>query len=261
MKNDRNNSLLMNSIRVLTRDYKMFYISFFGIMTVLYVIEFVVARFSDTVRIGGIEHVFAIACFVSGLTSFKENYFFFAQNQVPKRTIAKAFVIEGIFFGLVSALLVNIYFHIIEWVSSLQSLNLPGFLALIPNVEGEGISIGFFGRLMLVFCLYTATYFSGLSLATINYRLNWLGRVIFWVPFGIIALNAFIGTLEYILDAVPMEELDIPSPLLAKPFIRCVEWITQSVGHFAVGSVALTAVYLIVGVLVFRGAEIKYKRS
>ena len=75
MKNDKNNSLLMSSVRILTRDYKKFYISFFGIMTILYVIEFVVAAFSDTVRIGGIEHVFAIACFVSGLTSFKENYF------------------------------------------------------------------------------------------------------------------------------------------------------------------------------------------
>ncbi|NMA93591.1 MAG: hypothetical protein GX975_02910, partial [Clostridiales bacterium] len=154
MKNDKNNSLLMSSVRILTRDYKKFYISFFGIMTILYVIEFVVAAFSDTVRIGGIEHVFAIACFVSGLTSFKENYFFFAQNQVPKRTITMAFAIEGIFFGLVSALLVNVYFHIIEWISSLQGVNLPGFLALIPNVEGQGISIGFLGRLILVFCLY-----------------------------------------------------------------------------------------------------------
>jgi hypothetical protein len=258
MKNRNSTSLLTTSIRILARDYKRFFFSYFGIMTILYLIEIFVSKISDVVRIGGIESIYSIACLASGLSTFKESYFLLTQNQVPKPTITKAFVIEGFGFGLLSSILVNLYFHLVEWISSSLGLYTPGFLALFPTIEKQGVSGGFFGRLVVLFFLYTALYFFGLLLAVINYRLNWLGRVIFWVPFGTITLNAFIAVMEHSWDGVPLEKLDVPSQFLAKPFIHSIDWILHSLGHFAISSVAVMTVCLILGTLIFRGAEIKY---
>ena len=56
----KNQSLLRTSIKVLTRDYKTFFLMYFGIMTLIYVIEFMVAISSSTARIGGIEYTFSL---------------------------------------------------------------------------------------------------------------------------------------------------------------------------------------------------------
>ena len=44
-------------------------------MTFMYLVEFIVALTSGNVKIGGIEGVYSIACFV-GLVTFKEECYF-----------------------------------------------------------------------------------------------------------------------------------------------------------------------------------------
>ncbi|MGB4610553.1 MAG: hypothetical protein ACOX3H_07400 [Saccharofermentanales bacterium] len=256
--NTKNQSLLLTSIKILARDYKKFFLSFLAVMTTMYLVEFIVALSSGNVRIGGIEGIYFIACFVAGLVTFKEDYFFLSQNQVPKATIAKAFIIEGFCFGLVTSFMVNIYFHLMQWISRSLGFNTPGFLALTPvHTDQEGL-LGFGRKLIILFFLYVTIYFIGLLLATINYRLNWLGRIIFWVPFGVISLNALIGSLEYLIDKTAIEDLDVPSLSLAKPFIHGLDWIMQSLGNFIITSTVIIILCLILGTLLFRGAEIKY---
>ncbi|NLJ70193.1 MAG: hypothetical protein GX328_01840 [Clostridiaceae bacterium] len=259
MKTNRiNQSLLLTSVKVLARDYKKYILSFLGVMTFMYLVEFIVALSSGNIKIGGIEGVYGIACFVSGLFTFKEEYYFLTQNQVPKATITKAFIIEGFCFGILTSFMVNIFFHLMQWISHSLGLYTPGFFALIPIQIDKGGVIGFGQILIILIFLYVTTYFIGLLLATINYRLNWLGRIIFWVPFGIITLNGLIGSLEYLIDKVAIEDLDVPSLILAKPFINGLNWTLQSLGNFIIVSSGIIIICLILGTLLFRGAEIKY---
>ena len=256
--NKKNHSLLLTSVKILARDYKKYLLSFLGVMTFMYLVEFIVALSSGNVKIGGIEGIYYIACFVSGLITFKEEYYFLAQNQVPKATIVKAFIIEGFCFGILTSFMVNIYFHLMQWISHSLGLYTPGFFALIPTQIDQGGLIGFGRKLIILIFLYVTIYFIGLLLATINYRLNWLGRIIFWVPFGIITLNGLIGSLEYLTDKVAIEDLDVPSLLLAKPFVNGINWILQSLGNFIMASAVIIIICLILGTILFRGAEIKY---
>ncbi len=256
MKNN-NNSMLMASIRVLTRDYKKFHLTFFGIMTTIYLLEFLFINANDTVSIGGIEYVFFVACLVSGLTAFKENYFFFSQNQISKSTMVKAFIIEGFFFGLISSVLVKIYFHIMNWIGALQGFQTQGFADLLPTGSQNTVS-GFLSHLIMLFFLYTTVYFLGLLLTTINYRLNWIGRIPFWIAFGIVTLKLFFSTLVYVLSKVSVEELDIPAQLLDKSFFHIIDWIMHSPGNYILSSILMISVCILLGTAVFRGAEIKY---
>ena len=258
----KNQSLLRTSIKVLTRDYKTFFLMYFGIMTLIYVIEFMVAISSGTARIGGIEYTFFIACLVSGLSTFKENYLFLAQNQVPKPTIVKALILEGLFFGLVSSFAINIYFHLMLWISHILGFSVPDFLPLTPTGAEQGGLIGFCRTFIILFFLYVMTYFFGLLLSTINYRLNWWGRILFWVPFGILTLNNMIGSLEYVIENLaPEENPGIPFLTLAKPFVYILDWLLQSLGNFVIGSTVIIALCLVLGALIFRGAEIKYSTA
>lgn len=256
--NRKNQSLLLTSIKILARDYNKFILSFLGVMTFMYLVEFIVALSSGNVKIGGIEGVYFIACFVSGLITFKEEYYFLAQNQVPKATITKAFIIEGFCFGVLTSFMVNIYFHLMQWISRSLGLYTPGIFALIPiKIDQSGL-IGFGQILIILIFLYVTIYFIGLLLATINYRLNWLGRIIFWVPFGIITLNGLIGSLEYLIDKVAIEDLDVPSLILARPFVNGLNWILQSLGNFIMASAVIIIICIVIGSLLFRGAELKY---
>lgn len=255
----KNKSLLLTSIKTLARDYKKFLLSFFGVMTLMYLIEFIVAIYRGKSSIGGIEYVYFIACLVAGLISFKEDYYFLSQNQVPKATIRNAFIIEGFCFALVTGFTVNIYFHIIKLISGSLKLESPGFLALTPSGAEEGGFIGFVRTFVILFFLYAAVYFFGLLLSTINYRLNWLGRVAFWVPFGIAGFYGFFGSLDYIVSKTnPEESLEMPSLILAKPFTDCLDWFLRSLGNFVVGSAVLIVICVVLGAVIFRKAEIKY---
>ena len=106
------------------------------------------------------------------------------------------------------------------------------------------------------------TYFFGLLLSTINYRLNWWGRILFWVPFGILTLNNMIGSLEYVIENLaPEENPGIPFLTLANPFVYILDWLLQSLGNFVIGSTVIIALCLVLGALIFRGAEIKYSTA
>ncbi|HHU54188.1 MAG TPA: hypothetical protein GXZ43_09005 [Clostridiaceae bacterium] len=256
--NRKNKSLLLISVKILARDYKKYILSFLGVMTFMYLVEFIVALTSGNVKIGGIEGVYSIACFVSGLVTFKEEYYFLAQNQIPKITINRAFIIEGFCFGILTSFMVDIYFHLMQWISRSLGLYTPGFFALTPIPIDQGGLIGFGQILLFLIFLYVTIYFIGLLLATINYRLNWLGRIIFWVPFGIITLNGLIGSLEYLIDKTAIEDLDVPSLILAKPFVNGINWILQSLGNFIIASSLMIIICITIGSLLFRGAQLKY---
>ncbi|MGI6616944.1 MAG: hypothetical protein ACOX36_02640 [Saccharofermentanales bacterium] len=259
--NNKNNPLLMSAVRVMTRDYGKFFISFFGVMTALYLVGFIVNFSGGSMKIGGIEGVYFIACFVAGLASFKEDYFFMAQNQVPKSTMTKAFIIEGFLFGLATSFAVNAFAHLTQWISSALNYDIPRFIDLIPKIAENGGLLEFGRTFVILLSLYVAIYFIGLMLGTINYRLNWLGRVIFWVPFGFLMLNGFIGTLQYYLDDIDPEKLEVLSVTLAKPFIYALEWLMQSLGNFVITCAVVTVFCIVVGALTFRGAEVKYSNK
>ena len=200
--------------------------------------------------------------FSIGLSTFKENYLFLAQNQVPKPTIVKALILEGLFFGLVSSFAINIYFHLMLWISHILGFSVPDFLPLTPTGAEQGGLIGFCRTFIILFFLYVMTYFFGLLLSTINYRLNWWGRILFWVPFGILTLNNMIGSLEYVIENLaPEENPGIPFLTLAKPFVYILDWLLQSLGNFVIGSTVIIALCLVLGALIFRGAEIKYSTA
>lgn len=259
--NRKNKPLLVSAVRVMTRDYGKFFISFFGVMTTLYLIGFIVNLSGGSMKIGGIEGVYFIACFVAGLASFKEDFFFMAQNQVPKSTMTKAFIIEGFLFGLATSFAVNVFAHLMAWISSAINHEIPRFIDLIPRVDDNGGLLGFGRNFVILLSLYVAIYFIGLMLGTINYRLNWLGRVIFWVPFGFLMLNGLIGTLQHYLDNIDSEELEILSVALAKPFINAIEWLMQNLGNFIITCAAVTIFCIVVGALTFRGAAVKYSNT
>ena len=253
----KNQSVLISSIKFLTRAHKQFFLIFFGIATALYVLAFIVVSKWSNVSVNGIADGYVIVCLVAGLVRFRESFVFLTQNQVPKSTITKTFIIEGLCFGLFSGFLMNIFSHLMQTIASALSVSIPSLLNLLP-ADGP---IGFGKSFVMLSLLYIAVYFFGLMLSTINYRLNWLGRTIFWIAFGIVGFNALIGSIEVVLDNTAPENLDVPSVILAKPFIYGLIWLRQSFGNFVIGSVAVVAVFLAVWVLSFRGAEIKYSKT
>lgn len=255
--NHKNQSLLMSAVKVLARDYKKFFLSFFGVMTALYLVGFILILTGSTVRIGGIEGVYWFACLVAGLASFREDYLFMAQNQIPKSTMTKAFIVEGLCFGLFTSFAVSIFSFVMQLISSALDIYLLSFLDLIPNwVKMSGLA-GMGQMFIFLFFLYVGTYFTGLVIGTINYRLNWIGRIIFWVPLGFITLNGFVG----VLDGIAPEDLDVASVTLAKPFIYAFEWLMKSLGNFVIASSVAIIVIIVVGALVFREAEVKYSSN
>ncbi|HHX20121.1 MAG TPA: hypothetical protein GX728_06785 [Clostridiaceae bacterium] len=259
MKTNRKEySLLLSTVMVLARDYKKFFLSFFGVMTGLYLIGFVLTLSGSTVRVGGIEGVYFLACLIAGLFGFREDFIFLAQNQIPKSTMTKAFVIEGFCFGLLTSVAVTIFTHVAQLISSALKGHIPSFLDLIPAWMKQSGLPGFGLTFVILFFLYVGVYFIGLMFGTINYRLNWIGRIIFWVPFGVIFLNGMIGVLQHYLDSVAPEDLDVMSITLAKPFISALDWFMQSLGNFVIASSVMIFISIVVGAIVFRGAEVKY---
>jgi hypothetical protein len=247
----------MSTVKVLARDYKKFYLSFFGVMTALYIVGFILTFSGSTVRVGGIEGVYLLACLFAGMFGFREDYFFLAQNQIPKSTMTKAFVIEGFSFGLLTSAAVSIFSYIMQLISSALGTYLPNFLDLIPTwVKMEGVA-GLGRMFVTLLFLYLGTYFTGLMIGTINYRLNWIGRIILWVPLGVITLNGIIGVAQH-LDSTRHEDMEVISVALVKPFIYALEWLMQSLGNFVIASTVAIILSIVVGALVFRGAEVKY---
>ncbi|MBP6136919.1 MAG: hypothetical protein GX948_05580 [Clostridiaceae bacterium] len=256
--NRKNQSLLMSTVKVLARDYKKYFISLFVVMTVLYLIGIIVVLCGITSGFGGIEGIYLIACIVAGLFSFKENFVFLAQNQVPKSTMVRAFIIEGLCFGLFTSVAVSIFSHIMQLISSALNGYISSILDLIPTWEKQSGIVDFGRTLVILLFLYVGVYFAGLTLGAINYRLNWFGRIIFWVPFGVISLNGVIGVLQYHLDSVGPEKLEVFSIALAKPFINAFNWVLQSLGNFVIAGTAIIVISIVIGAVVFRGAEVKY---
>lgn len=256
--NSKNQSLLVSTVKLLARDYTKFFLSFFGVMTVLYLVGFVIALAGNTFRIGGIEGVFFIACLIAGLVAFRENFIFLAQNQIPRSTMTKAFIIEGFIFGLLTSISVSVFTHVMQLISSAFNGHIPSILDLIPGWAKQTGLLGFGRTLIILFFVYVGVYFAGLALGTINYRLNWVGRIIFWVPFGFIFLNGIIGVLQFHFDSVAPEDLEVISIVLARPFIHALDWLTQSLGHFVIGCTVTVVICIVTGAVVFRGAEVKY---
>ncbi len=256
--NHKNQSLLLSAVKVLARDYKKFFLSFFGVMTALYLVGFILTLFGSTVKVGGIEGVYWLACLIAGVASFREDYLFMSQNQIPKSTMTKAFIVEGLCFGLFTSFAVSIFSFVMQLISSALGNFLPSFLDLIPNwVKMSGLP-GLGRTFVMLLFLYIESYFAGLTVSAINYRLNWIGRIIFWVPFGVIFLNGVIGVFQHYLDRISPEKLEVLSVTLAKPFIYAVDWLMKSFGNFVIASTIVIVMSIVVGVLVFRGAEVKY---
>ncbi len=258
--NRNSQSLLMSTVKVLARDYKKFYLSFFGVMTALYLVGFILTFSGSTVRVGGIEGVYLLACLIAGLFGFREDYIFLAQNQIPKSTMTKAFVVEGFIFGSLTSVAVSIFSYVMQLITQALDSYSPNFLDLFPTwVKMDGL-IGFGRMFIILFFLYIGVYFAGLMFGTINYRLNWIGRIIFWVPLGVLTLSSFIGAIQsyQYLDNISQEELDAVSFTFTKPIILAVEWVAQSLGNFVIASSASIVFSIVVGALVFRGAEVKY---
>jgi len=94
-----------------------------------------------------------------------------------------------------------------QLISSALNGYISSILDLIPTWEKQS-ALWILDVLLLFYFPLRWVYFAGLTLGTINYRLNWFGRIIFWVPFGVISLNGMIGVLQYHLDSVGPEKLE-----------------------------------------------------
>jgi hypothetical protein len=107
---------------------------------------------------------------------------------------------------------------------------------------------------------FNLAYFFGLHLATLNYRLNLWGRVIFWSLFGSITLSGFIGSMEVLLDDVPLDTLGIFTRLISKPLISLVYFANEGLGQLLLVCLILLVLFIALWAFLFQNMRIKYTK-
>ena len=172
----------------------------------------------------------------------------------------KAYLLEALIFCFLTALGTVLYCFII--ISLGAHFGLPS-ISLLPIHPGSTLPILVrdLGKSFLYLLLaFNLTYFLGLLLATINYRLNTWGRVIFWFLFGVPLLNIFIGFAEVSTEGVQLEDLNLPLYFISKPFLRLIFFANQGIGQLLLVYLAFLIIFIGLWAFLFQNMRIKYSK-
>lgn len=148
--------------------------------------------FHINIKFNGFDFIVVFAVFVFALVSFKDDFRFLMQNTVPKKDIILAFLTNSLYFILLNLLLLIV----MAFVSRV-------FLQFFPKTSLEWALIDItrdalqqpkdlVQAILSYFVLLLMVYGFGLMLATINYRLNKVGQIVFWILFALVVISLAI---------------------------------------------------------------------
>ncbi len=259
--------ILKQSIKFLQKDSKFFFLAAFIVITAMFLIQLLFSAlaklnpaFDHFFNVGSIESINLAMCFVGGLISVKECFYFFSLNQVPKTIMRKAYILEGLAFCFISALAMALYCFLIILLGARLGLPSISHLPIHPGSSFPLLMRDLGKTFLYLLPAFNLVYFFGLLLATINYRLKALGRAIFWTLFGLFSLNAFIGVMEVMIEGALLEDLSLPLYLISKPFIRLFYFINEGMGQFLLLSLIILVIFIVLWAFLFQDMQIKYTK-
>lgn len=136
---------------------------------------------------GGFEMFSLIFIFVLALTTVKDNLYASMVFGRSRKTAVLSGVLSLVVCAAVLALLDSVFNPLASMIS--RGVTYWGLMFQIFQFPVTGSPFSYFGTYLIWrFFLYYAMAMFGYLLSSINYRLNKLGRWIFWVAFGLIAI-------------------------------------------------------------------------
>jgi len=143
----------------------------------------------------GMEFTSSIVILVAGITGFKENFLFFIQNGVSRKTIWKSRIISVLCMCGIVAAVDKILLNIAQLTISRQQIAFKGLFEMIYENAFSNMNAvtGFIVDFLLSFSLYLALSGLGYFIGILIYRLNKVGKVLvcvgaYTIPFIIVPL-------------------------------------------------------------------------
>lgn len=150
---------------------------------------------SSANAISGLESVSAIFLLIIGITGFKENFLFFMQNSISRKSIWKSRIIIILWMCGFVAIIDKILLNILGLIFGNSQIIFEGLFEMIyeSTFSSLGTATSFIIDFLLTFGLYFALSALGYFIGILFYRLSKIGKVIvgvcaYAIPFVIVPL-------------------------------------------------------------------------
>ena len=185
---------------------------------------FLFGNFTDIkdLSIGGAEFATLFFLFLLATFSFSGDFQFLLREGLDRREISKVLIFHGLFASLMTLVIFFIMNFFLKTI--LAYLNVK----ITTVILGEGV-LSLPHQVLMIFLLLLSAYFIGLTIGTINYRLDKNGKKIFWGGMGLMLIVAFlVGIVPNFAILASEEYLKIVANPIYPLILLCI--ITFNIG-------------------------------
>lgn len=214
---------------------------YYGTVFVLGVVGYVLARYltsrfgmdSLEINISGLIGVTPFFLFVVGLNSYKPNLFLLLQNGVSRKTLFVSLCIAGVVVGIGTGIIDLLLDEVIRRLMAPMEINIMN----VSDAIAPPSSFPLLGRVVGVTILNGSTFFAGVLITSLFYRLNTLQKVL--VPVGLVLgvtglsfYDSYTGVITKLLEMVEsFSQANLPQYLITQvgyaALILGVTWLLQ----------------------------------
>lgn len=195
------------------------------------------------------DSISAIFLFVAALCSFKENFFYFAQNSISRRCFFLTKLLTMVTVCIAMALIDGLLSVGLTAIFADERLSFPQFAAILNNGQ-----MGFIGSELYAICSNLIAFAAGSFITVMFYRLNKLGKIIVGAGVPVFLFIFLPILLSYTAAYAPGVTNSMFNVLL-----DFLSWLTASMGRVCICFLILAVVIMGFTWLMERRAVIKAK--